>query len=394
MKILYLNSNYRGEGTWNRCFRIARQLVKDGMEVTILSINDRQPTTKLVREEMEGVRVVLLPALTRRRDYLYYLIRPWLASREVSVQQFDLVHGFTAAEPVVFYPLKKLHQLKTRKKFPLVLDWDDWYSRGGLVEMKPLKRILRPLTEKWEETAPKWADAVTVVSAALEERAQKLGVPAEKIHRIGNGADPAPYEKLDRATCRLELGLPEKAVIALYMGNYNRAAPMAVRSFLEASGERKDTRLVCVGDISIEHHHLKEDAGLLEQIKGDERIQLAGRVSGKLVPKYLCAADVLLLPMEDTVVERARFPIRLGDYLSAERPVVASDVGQVGRIIRENDCGLLAADEPEFARRLKDLLDNPDRRRRLGLLARRTAIEKLHWKKIAAQMKELYESLG
>jgi len=72
---------------------------------------------------------------------------------------------------------------------------------------------------------------------------------------------------------------------------------------------------------------------------------------------------------------------------------VASDVGEVGRIVREHDCGLVAKDEAEFTRRLSTLLQDPDRRQRLGLMARRTAKNALHWEKIAEQMLGVYQSL-
>jgi len=184
----------------------------------------------------------------------------------------------------------------------------------------------------WEESLPKVADAVTVVSAALEERALRLGIPKEKVFRIGNGADPDRYEQLEKNEMRKALGLPPDAMIALYMGMYNQAVPMAIRAFQQAAGDRQDALFICLGDLSITHHHLQADVELIQKAQSDKRFLFLGRVEERKVPEYLAAADILLLPMADTLVERARFPIRLGDYLAAGRAVVASDVGEVGRI--------------------------------------------------------------
>jgi glycosyltransferase involved in cell wall biosynthesis len=391
MKVLYLNSNYRGEGTFNRCYRLARWLVKKDCRVTMLTITSDWPSRKVRRTESEGVELIELPALTRRMDYLGYLLRPWVASRLARKETFDLVHAFTAAEPMVGLPALKLAGLKKNKNFPLLVDWDDWYSRGGLVELKPFKPLLRPMTRYLEESLPQKADAVTVVSEALRERARSLGVSEERIHLIGNGAEPERYEKLDSAGCRKRTGLPAEGTLVLYMGMYNQAAPMAIRAFFEAAGDREDVFFVCLGDISIRHHHLREEAELVRRARRDARFHFLGRVPGEEVPDYLAAADILLLPMKDTVVERARFPIRLGDYLSSGKALVASDVGEVGRIIREYGCGLTAADDREFTHRLGQLIEDPDRRTRLGLLAKRTAKKELHWEHLAGRMLEVYQ---
>lgn len=394
MRILYLNSNYKHEGTYNRCFRLARQLVKRGVQVTLMTTTDCPPALGVQRQSDEGVDLIELPALTRRRDYGGYLVRPAVACRVASREPFDLVHAFTAAEPQVWFPASMLHRRRKRHPFPLMVDWDDWYSRGGLVEMKPARWLLRSLTARWEESLPQWADAVTVVSEALQQRALELGIPSEKIHLVGNGADPAPYERLDSIECRKKLNLPQEGVLALYMGHYNQALPLAIRAFLKAAEANPQARFVCVGDVSIRHHHLQADAKMIRQARKDSRFHFTGRVGSDKVPDYLAAADVLLLPMADNLIEKARFPIRLGDYLSAGKAIIASEVGEVGRILKEHDCALLAHDEDEWVRRLSDLLANPDRCIRLGLLARRTAQNHLHWSLLAEKMLSIYQSFG
>lgn len=393
MRVLFLNSNYKSEGTYHRCFRIARELVREGIEVTLITVTGEAPSLRITRRLDEGVRLIELPAWSRHRDYLGYLVRPWVSAGVAWREPFDLLHAFTAAEPLVGLPAALLRRFRRKRPFPLVVDWDDWYSRGGLVELKPAKPLLRPLTTYLEESLPLRADAVTVVSEALRQRAAQLGVPGERIHQIGNGADPERFEGLDREVCCRQCGLPKDAVIALYMGTYNQAVPIAIRAFLEAARDVPEAHFVCVGEVSLRHHHLEADAALIERAQADPRFHFFGRVETERVPEFLTAADVLLLPMADTVVERARFPIRLGDYLAAGRAVVASDVGEVGRILRQYDCGLPARDEAEFARRLATLLHDPERRQRLGLVARRTAQKVLPWSQVAGQMASVYQSL-
>ena len=98
MRILYLNSNYKGEGTFNRCFRIARQLVKHDVEITILTVTDKHPSYRVKQRQQDGVRLIELPAISRRRDYLGYLIRPLIASWIAKGEKIDIVHIVLASK--------------------------------------------------------------------------------------------------------------------------------------------------------------------------------------------------------------------------------------------------------------------------------------------------------
>jgi glycosyltransferase involved in cell wall biosynthesis len=326
---------------------------------------------------LEGVERIELPAIFPVCDIPGRLLRPWQARKAVRSESFDLVHAFNASEPFVWQSAMALYG-----KIPLVVDWDNWHGQGGLVERRALKGLFRRGTTRREESLPPLADAVTVVSEVLQERAERLGVPREKLHRVGNGADPEITERLDRAECRRRLGLPEDRVLVLSPEANNPALPVAIGAFLNASGERKDVLFVAIGDSSS-----------LKSSKIDARVRFTGSVPNETIPSYLAAADAMVFPLEDNLEDRARFPLLLGNCLAAERAVVASDVGETGRFLREQECGLLARDEEEFTRRLADLLDSPERRRHLGFLGHRTALHRLDWDTVAEKLLKIYEGL-
>ena len=77
---------------------------------------------------------------------------------------------------------------------------------------------------------------------------------------------------------------------------------------------------------------------------------------------WVAAADVALLPYFDSEFNRARWPIKLGEYIAAGRPVVACDIGELGRVVAEHELGLLARpDMSDFAERVLELLRDPRR---------------------------------
>lgn len=62
-----------------------------------------------------------------------------------------------------------------------------------------------------------------------------------------------------------------------------------------------------------------------------------GYISPKIVPAYLQAADVLLFPIENNLVNRARCPNKTFQYIAANRPVVTNRVSEVEYAL--GDCG-------------------------------------------------------
>lgn len=387
LRILFLDGDGGNGATPGRCNRIARQLVRKGVESVILTLGAHRPQRRVVRTRSEGIERIELPALLPVCDVPGHLLQSWLGRKIVLGESFDLVHAFNASEPFVWNSAMAI-----QGKIPLVVDWDNWHGDSGLIERQALKGWFRRGATRREESLPPLAEAVTVVSAVLQERAERLGIPKEKLHRIGNGADLEITERLDRSECRRRLNLPEDQVVVLSPESGNPALPIALGAFLNASGDRKDVLFIALGESS-SLKSSKIDSYLFQRVKSDPRIRFAGRVANEALPFYLAAADMIVFPLEDSLVDRARFPFLLGNCLASERAVVASDIGETGKLLREQGCGLVARDEEEFSRRLADLLDSPERRRHLGFLGHRTALHQLGWDSIAEKLLKIHEGL-
>jgi glycosyltransferase involved in cell wall biosynthesis len=259
-----------------------------------------------------------------------------------------------------------------------------------MADFKPAGWFFKPFTTYLEETGAKMGIGLTVVSECLYNRAISLGIPDNKIALIGNGANLEQIHPLDRKACKIELGYPVEKPVVLYLGWFNKALHIALEAFKSIESDFPDAQFVCVGRISRKHDHLEKYGKLLNYAENSPRYHFVGQQPYEKVPKYLGAADLILLPMEDSIHEHARFPIRLGDFLASGRAVLASNIGEVGRIIRENKCGVLADSPEQFKVRLRDLLSNPERREWLEHLARQTAKLNLSWSGIASDLEEFY----
>jgi glycosyltransferase involved in cell wall biosynthesis len=157
-----------------------------------------------------------------------------------------VIHGFDC-RPVVIGPALALRR---RSGARLVLDWADWWGRGGQIQERS-GRVVRTLfgpVETWfEESFRTRADVSTVISSALESRLRGLGVAGERILRVPNGSDTERIRPLDRAVARAALGVPRDTPLVVHIGVLTRGdADLLLAAFQRALEEVPAARLVLV----------------------------------------------------------------------------------------------------------------------------------------------------
>lgn len=388
MKILYLNHNYKGEATYKRCFFMARELAKKGHHLTIITVSNRFPDYSVRLEREDSVDIITLPAHSRHRDYLYYGLRPFINIPVSFFSNYDILHSFTVAEPVVAFPTI-FNKFKMR---PLVIDWDDCYGRGGYASGKPVRFIMEPLMTILEERVLRLGERITVVSEALRERALQLGINCAKIYKIVNGADFDFIKPLDKIKCRRAIKFPEDKKIILNMERHNTLTPRLLDIFQKVLVNNSEVILICLGEVNKKKFDFSCRQKLAQLIE-ERKLVLVGARPYRELPLYLSAADVLILFMEDNVVERSRSPLRLGDYLSSGRPIVATNIGEVGYILKKYNCGLIAETEDEFINNINTVLRDASISVNYGNTARKLAEGELSWENIAQKMLEVYKGL-
>ncbi len=121
-----------------------------------------------------------------------------------------------------------------------------------------------------------------------------------------------------------------------------------------------------------------------------ENVIFHGFVSQPEVPHYMEALDVCLLPNQQTVavygsedadIGRYTSPLKMFEYMSHGKPIIASDLPVLREVLTNGENAVLCdPDEPtEWVRALRQLNDNPSRRRRLGEQARRDFEAEYTW---------------
>jgi glycosyltransferase involved in cell wall biosynthesis len=294
----------------------------------------------------------------------------------------DLIHCFDHRPAVSLPGLHFAH----RRRIPCVFDWGDLWGMEGIAgERRRLTRFSVGLADHWlEEKVLRRADGLTVINTALRDRARaRFSCP---IHLMPVGANSDLINPLPKLESRRQLGLPEDASIVVHTGLAPYDAGYLARSFVELARNHPATLLVLTGCAFPVLKKAAAKAGLSRQLISFGMRELETRA------KVMACADVLLLPYTNRRVNRFRYPNKLGDYLSAGRPIVTNRTGDLGQLVMEERVGLVAEDTPEsFASAVQRLFDDKDLRDELGRRGRDLAESKLDWRFLAAGLERFYE---
>lgn len=387
MRILMLLYNQVGKGTYWRALHLARNLANRGHDLTVLATSrDRRLRFGSRTDTQSEASLVEAP------DMLWKGLRsgwdPWATLRRilwVDGERFDLIHGFESRPAVI---LPALYE-KRRKGTRLILDWCDWFGRGGSVEERPnplLRSFLRPAETLFEERFRKYCDGTTVINGELRRRAIELGVKPETILLLPNGSNVDEIRPVPQEEVRQALGWQGEVQVIGYIGAiFHRDAELMAQAFDRIHSSMPSTRLLLIGYCNVAVEELVNTPGAVWR---------TGRVEYHEINRYLGACDVCWLPMRDSGANRGRSPLKVKDYMAAGRPVVTTSVGEVAELVRRSGFGLVAPDEPAaLAEQTLVMLRDPEQGQEMGRRARQAAEDNFRWERMAERLETFYERI-
>ncbi|MES1239468.1 MAG: glycosyltransferase family 4 protein, partial [Chloroflexota bacterium] len=120
-------------------------------------------------------------------------------------------------------------------------------------------------------------------------------------------------------------------------------------------------------------------------------VEFLGRVSDDERDALFKTADVYVSP----ATGRESFGIVLLEAMAAGTPIVASDIhGYKGVVRRDLEAALVPPRDPdELADAIGALLDDPERRARMGAAGRARVLEKFSWRAVAQATAAVYEQV-
>ena len=386
MRVLMIVYNRVGKGTYWRALQFARILVDHQHEVTIMATAQERRWGHKTIADMPGVTIVETPnvlggPLSAGWDPLNLLARLGWSLRQRSA--FDVVHAFECRPTVIFPALF----WKRRRNSTLITDWCDWFGRDGAVAQRnnPLVRaLLRPAETFFEEHFRTEAAGTTVINSLLHQFALNLGIAEEKILELPNGSDTHRLQPIPLVDARNALSIEQNIPIVGYIGAaFEKDGRLMAQAFNLVRQQVPNARLLLAGYFNLEIDKWLDDP---------DAVICTGSISNKEVNLYLAASNVCWLPLCDSGANRGRFPLKVHDYIAAGRPVVATDVGDLGEFVRQGGFGAAVSDDPPaIAKEVVKILQNPELQTRLGEKARTFAENETTWEQAGSKLLAFYQ---
>lgn len=363
-----------------RMLPLAQALVRRGHHVHILAPPVHNPHDAGQCENMGGVWVehTLCPTLRGPRgtvQQVLMLLAPTLQQRP------DVIHLF---KPKGYSGLAALLTRLIAPQIPLVLDTDDWEGWGGWNELLPYPYAAKMLFAWQEYDLPGRTDAVTVASRTLQTQVWGMGISPQHVFYLPNGTSPtmtmadsavaAPDAPLTMVLYTRFWEFDVRDMVAVLVGVAQQCPTVRLRVI--GTGERGEERQLV---------QLARRAGV------GHMLECCGWVESSTIPSLLRRAHIALVPLDDTLINRARCSVKLLELMAAGLPIVASAVGEVTTYLSHEQSGLLVppGNVGAFTAAALRLLHDAELRQRLALAARQS-VTQFSWDILAPTAEQAY----
>jgi glycosyltransferase involved in cell wall biosynthesis len=229
------------------------------------------------------------------------------------------------------------------------------------------------------------ADHGICVSREMEAYARReFGL--RKLTVLPNGGDPERFHPGLRAEGRAAMGATEREFI-VFWGGVTKYYWQGL-SQLTAAAERcrgEAVRFVVAGD----------PAYLPQPVPPN--ILPIGQKTYFDIAKFMAGSDVCLAVYRDYDWCPIGFygsAMKLFDYMSSGRPVIASRLGQICEVVQDGVNGYLTNGSPEeLVEKIMTLRSDREKRERMGQAARETVLSKYNWQNVAERTAAILNDL-
>jgi len=160
---------------------------------------------------------------------------------------------------------------------------------------------------------------------------------------VPNAVDLSDYAHIeDRSILRTKLHLPHDKHISMYVGHlYTWKGIDVVIESARLLHTRSKYVFVIVGGTEADISKYKD----IVSREGINNVLIVGHVNHSMIPKYLTASDVLLLPNIPSSKESEYYtsPIKMFEYMASGIPIIASDMPSIREVLNDTKATLIPA---------------------------------------------------
>jgi len=113
------------------------------------------------------------------------------------------------------------------------------------------------------------------------------------------------------------------------------------------------------------------------------------------LPQYYRKLDICVMPQKPTSWFQHITPVKFFEAMAFGKPVVTTDIGDIGGIVAQERCGTIIAEvtAEDIAEALRPLLEDFQLRRQMGTNAREAVEERYNWDVATSRLYEVYQEL-
>lgn len=314
---------------------------------------------------------------------LFYIAR--LSFRVFRRDGFSVVH--LCNPPDVLFLIGAFYKLFGRK---VIFDHHDLFPEMILSRHRgPVQRILYPVSKGLEYLTFRTADAVLSTNQSYRDVAVGRGrVPAEGVFIVRNGPraseivprDPEPALKrsFPYMACYAGIMGPEDGVLEL----------MHVIRHLVGPLNRTDILFCLLGDGAA-----RNDAMALLRAWNIERyVDMPGMILDRdLFCRYLSTADIMLSPELANPHNNKSTFIKIAEYMAVGKPITAYDLVETRHTAGDAAVYIPSGDTDAYAEAISSLLDDPDRRARMGRIGLERIRTRFQWEHQKGNLLRAYD---
>lgn len=396
-KLLYIVTQSEWGGAQKYIFDLATNLA-DEFEITVAAGPDGANHHLFKKLEIASLRsqnlkLHLFNHLKREINPYHDFLAILEISRFLKKEQFNIIHLNSSKAGVIGAIANSLNRIQIaslhlrNQAIPTLNNKQTKviYTAHGWVYLEPQNAIKHLIYLYLERLSGQLRNTTIVSSNKEKEAALKYNTAKkETLHIIPNGIDLNKLIFLDKQTARKELKVDDNRFIIGTIANlYNTKGLgylIEAIKILELDHNFNNCQVLIIGEG-------QERKNLEDKIKNcnlEDKIILEG--TKQEASKYLKAFDIFILPSI-----KEGFPYTILEAMAAELPIIATRIGAIPEIIRENIEGLLVQpkNSVELTNAIKKLINNPDLRNLLAAAAQKRC-NQYNLDSVLQKTKELY----
>jgi len=269
------------------------------------------------------------------------------------------------------------------RKFKLIFECNTPSTMALLKDNPNINVITKKIFSYMDKKICKNADIISAISEEVKKfLVDNIYSGGNKIIINPNGVNAGKF-KPNGCNYRKMHKISKNDLVIGYSGNIRpwHGVEILIKAF-QLLGEKKykNIKLLIIGSGDKKYIDKIKKTVKNKQFKD---IIFTGPVTFDKMPAYLRTCDILVSPQEPSKnLPFYQSPIKLYEYMSIGRGIIASDIGQIREVIKDSYNGVLFkyGNEESLAEKITLLIENKFLRCKIAKNARYEAIRKYSWR--------------